>query len=74
MEYLDPVEDIATSPHQRSVNIPESRPLVETPPSSGTLGVSSFMGWREKRKESMRAQFNKRCKETIRAGLKSITF
>ena len=51
MEELDPVEDIATPLHWRSMDIPESRPLAETPPSTGTLGASSSMGRRKKRKE-----------------------
>ena len=48
---LDPTEVIATPPHRRSVNVPESRPSTGTPSSSGTLRASSSMGRRERRKE-----------------------
>ena len=51
MEDLDPVEDIATPPHRRFVNILELRPSTETPSSSGTLRALSSMVRREKRKE-----------------------
>ena len=48
---MDPVEDIAIPPHRPSVDIPESRSSAEMPPSTETLGASSSMGRREKRKE-----------------------
>ena len=50
VEELDPIEDIVMPPNRRSQNIPESRPSLETPPSSGTLGASSSMGRRKKKK------------------------
>ena len=51
VEDLDPIENIATPLHKRSLNILESRASPETPPSSGTLGASSSIKRREKRKE-----------------------
>ena len=48
---MDPADKFTTPPHRPSVNVPNSRPPRGTPSSSGTPGVSSFMGRREKRKE-----------------------
>ena len=51
VENLDPADNFARPPHQQFVNIPDSRPSTRTPSSSGTLGASSSMGRRKKRKE-----------------------
>ena len=48
---MDLAEEFATPPHQPSVNVLDSRPSTGMPSSSGTPGVSSSMGRREKRKE-----------------------
>ena len=47
----DLVEDVATPPNQPSMDIWESRPSVETLPSTRTPRASSSMGRREKRKD-----------------------
>ena len=51
VENLDPADDFAMPLPRPSVNVPDSRPSRRTPSSSGTLGASSSMGRREKRKE-----------------------
>ena len=51
VENLDSANEFATPPHRPSVNVLDSRPSTEMPSSSGTLGASSSMGRREKRKE-----------------------
>ena len=48
---MDPADEFATPPHWPSINVLDSRPSTGTPSSSGTLGASSSMGRREKRKE-----------------------
>ena len=48
---MDPANKYGSPPHWPSVNVLDSRPSTGTPSSSGTPGVSSSMGRREKRKE-----------------------
>ena len=48
---MDPADEYGSPPHQPSINVLDSRPSTGTPSSSGTLGASSSMGRREKRKE-----------------------
>ena len=47
----DLVDEYGSPLHRLSVNVPDSRPSMGTPSSSGTPGASSSMGRREKRKE-----------------------
>ena len=47
----DPADEYGSPPHRPSINVPDSRPSTRMPSSSGTLGASSSMGRREKRKE-----------------------
>ena len=47
----DPADEYGSPPHRPSINVPDSRLSSGMPPSSGTPGASSSMGWREKRKE-----------------------
>ena len=48
---MDPEDEYGSPPHRPSINVPESRSSSRTPSSSRTLGASSSMGRREKRKE-----------------------
>ena len=48
---MDPADEYGSPPHRPSINVSDSRPSTGMPSSSGTPGVSSSMGRREKKKE-----------------------
>ena len=48
---MDPADEYGSPLHCPSINVSDSRPSLGTPSSSGTLGASSSIGQREKRKE-----------------------